>query len=263
MKKYAFVTCLTNEKYLPGLFVLNESLKNVESKHGLYVLIPDYNSFLSDIVSEKIPGVTVLQCPGIPHFPELSECNHYWLETFFKLRALSLVQFEKIILIDSDMLVLKNIDHLFECDPLSAVVAGEICYPEYKDLNSGLVVIQPSETMAQEYIECIPTVYALRKQQGLFCGDQDVFHYLNKDWVDMKHLKLQEGYNEFFYCCDEFVKKTPNGLKDLYIVHFIGPVKPWNCSPIKMIASCLKRLKFLELRITIKYFLILRKYKKH
>lgn len=260
MTKYAYVTCLTNEKYLPGMFALKESLNRVKSEYDLYVLIPDNNEALESQVMKKVPGVFIISAKGIPDFPEMSDTKHYWKETFFKLRALSLTQFEKIILIDSDMMVLQNIDHLFKCESLSAVVSGEVCHPEYSQLNSGLVVIEPKQEMAEEYIQLIPTVYELRKAKGAFSGDQDVFHYLNKNWPDPKSLKLPEGYNEFLYCCGKFLKNAPNGIKDLYIVHFIGSKKPWEIKPLKLIGSYLRKLKFTEARLLIKYYKILRKY---
>ena len=49
MGEKAYFTTLSTENYLPGVIALNKALKNVNSKHPLYVL-------LSNEVSEETEG---------------------------------------------------------------------------------------------------------------------------------------------------------------------------------------------------------------
>ncbi len=50
--KYAFVTALTNDRYIPGLRALKRSLDLVNSRYPLVVLIPESESKLAETVSE-------------------------------------------------------------------------------------------------------------------------------------------------------------------------------------------------------------------
>lgn len=50
--KCAYVTAITNGRYLPGLRALKRSLDMVNSQYPLVVLIPDSNNELEQIISQ-------------------------------------------------------------------------------------------------------------------------------------------------------------------------------------------------------------------
>lgn len=62
--------------------------------------------------------------------------------SFSKLRAVSLTAFERVILLDTDVMVLRNIDHLAAM-PAPAFVAGYKCFPRH-ELRAAVAVLQPS-----------------------------------------------------------------------------------------------------------------------
>ena len=73
-----------------------------------------------------------------------------WLtKTFSKLNIWTLTSYSKIVYLDSDILVLKNIDDLFEREELSA--GSEDLWPDV--FNSGVLVIEPSQTTFERLIE--------------------------------------------------------------------------------------------------------------
>ena len=64
-----------------------------------------------------------------------------WItKTFTKLNIWTLTSYTKIVYLDTDVLVLKNIDDLFQRDELSA--GPEDLWPDV--FNSGVLVIEPS-----------------------------------------------------------------------------------------------------------------------
>ena len=63
--------------------------------------------------------------------------------SFAKLRALTLTQFDTIVLLDADNIALRNIDHLARAPP-PAFVFGWKCYPR-RELRTAVAVLRPNE----------------------------------------------------------------------------------------------------------------------
>lgn len=111
-----WTTLITNLEYLPGLLTLDFSLKRVGSKYPLIALYTD--SFPAE-------GHAVLDARNIPkrHIPYLLPSVHkdYSNDTRFydcwsKLTPFSLVEYERVVQLDSDMLVLQNMDELMDLE---------------------------------------------------------------------------------------------------------------------------------------------------
>lgn len=143
------------------------------------------------------------------------------------------------------MMILRNIDFLFEYPHMSAVVSGQTRYPQWKDLNSGLMVIEPDESMHKKLLSLIPQTVKRRELEGYLCGDQDVFHEYMPTWKDKNNLHLDEKYNLFFHDVDYLIRKGKYKLQDMHVIHFAGAVKPWMWSRTKMLHNiCRMTVKF-------------------
>lgn len=108
----AWVTLLTKQSYLPGLIILHDSLRKVETKFPLLVL---YTSSL------EIEAIHTMKTLGIDHkFVEylhppsgMSHIAERFVDTWTKLRTCELDNLERVVMIDNDMIVLQNMDELF------------------------------------------------------------------------------------------------------------------------------------------------------
>src|SRR5690606_10987109 len=107
-----YTTLLTNLEYLPGVLTLEYSLRRVGSKYPLVVLYTD-----------TLPpaGLAVLHRRGIPtekvdyllpkvHKDFSKDVRFY--DCWSKMQPFSLTQYSCIVQLDSDMLILRNIDEL-------------------------------------------------------------------------------------------------------------------------------------------------------
>lgn len=267
-KQLAYVTVLTNSSYLPGVWVLNQSLREVGSQYDLYVLVPENRKAeLSEQLSRwELP---ILTAPAVEVPEDLLERmgkDSYWNETFFKLRIAGLTQFEKIVLLDSDMLILRNIDHLFEKPSLSAVGSGQSLIPEWKGLNSGLIVLEPSKEFEAHLLSSIRPAIEQRLRENSVAGDQDVFNYALPEWPDREELHLPEEYNVMCWQIDALCRKfIPGGYKGVYIAHFTGGYKPWNCRTIdyfKRFYHAVAQRYVVTLRVFLRYMRYLREMKR-
>ena len=109
-----WTTLITNTKYLSGLLTLDASLKHVGSQYPLISLYTD--SFPQE-------GKDALDRRGIPRkrIPYLLPKTHKdftddprFYDCWSKLAPFSLVEYERVVQLDSDMLVLQNMDELMD-----------------------------------------------------------------------------------------------------------------------------------------------------
>ena len=191
---------------------------------------------------------------------ELSVCEHFSVETYYRLAIGSfLPDYKKVVYLDSDLIVMKDIYELYSTDVKGYALAGavDVClsginngynperadyYREYafikeknllKMINAGVLVLN------QEYINSCYTAkelldYAEKSQFGL-C-DQDVLNSLFQDSI----LYLEANWNTPNYedeslpawCTrfapEYFVKEYKKAVKNPYILHYSSTIKPWN-----------------------------------
>lgn len=178
----------------------------------------------------------------------------YWKETLFKLKVFDLTEFNKIVFLDSDMIVFKNLDHLFDLPHMSCVAAGQELHSDWVKLNSGLMVIEPNH---EEYLgleNLIDQVYMERTKAGFGIGDQDIIQvFYDEVWFESDKLHISSVYNTMLgYAGHLYKKGIITGLDDIYAYHFTGKEKPWRDNLVERAAIILKILKRSNSRIDYK-----------
>lgn len=218
--KYTYVTLLGTDDYLVGTLCLWKSLRNVNSKYQLLVLCSQ-NISINVLNTLKSMGIQhrVLEEQIITEHKNEGEFAR-WSFTFDKLQVFNLVEYEKIVFLDSDMFVVKNIDHLFDAQHMSAVVADKYDQPECEELNSGLMVVVPSE---REYKELISVLHSKVIKKLPMCGDQDIIRQYYNNWPNESTQKLPNQFNMYF----TNIKKYE---WEVSVIHFVYDKKPWNYS---------------------------------
>ena len=120
-----WTTLITNTAYLSGLLTLDASLKYAGSKYPLVALYTD--SFPEE-------GITALDRRSIPRkrIPYLLPAAHKdftndprFYDCWSKLTPFSLVEYERVVQLDSDMICLQNMDELMDIPLDSAEEKGE------------------------------------------------------------------------------------------------------------------------------------------
>ncbi len=239
--RQAYITVLSSENYLEGVRILLYSMKRVKCTFPLYVLLSESLAHLRSKIEKWGAPVLVAKDISLGAF-EGQNNRQYWNNTFFKLRIFELVQFDKLVYLDNDMILLQNLDHLFSCEHITAVQGGALIY-HWEDINSGLMVIRPREEDFREMLNIIPQVCESKIKENCGFGDQDVISYyyrtVNPLWSKEQHL--DETYNAMIRCIHELA--VHYGYHNIKVVHFIGAKKPWMFS------------HFAAIRYVIHYFL--------
>ena len=140
-KRFAVVTLLMlGDNYLPGIITMAYSIQlaNPEFRKEIdlvCLVTPDISQkAINDIMKyyDKVIKVDYIEIPyeNIRH--SKLHIQKVYAKTFTKLHVFSLVQYEKVIMIDADMLVLKpEFFSLFSLDTPAGVFIG--CLSPYKD----------------------------------------------------------------------------------------------------------------------------------
>ncbi|ROV87267.1 hypothetical protein VMCG_10842 [Cytospora schulzeri] len=121
-----WTTLITNTAYLSGLLTLDYSLKKQKSAYPLVALYTD--TFPPE-------GIAALQARGIPHqkikylLPSKTTKDYSndprFYDCWSKLTPFSLTQYDRVVQLDSDMLVLQNMDELMTMQLDDPAVAAE------------------------------------------------------------------------------------------------------------------------------------------
>ena len=139
---------------------------------------------------------------------------------FAKLRAWELTEWERIVVLDADTLVLQNVDDLFERRTFAA--APDFFLPDH--FNSGVMVLDPS---AGTFARMMDALHAAGSYDG---GDQGFLNTFFPDWYAMPvEHRLPVGYNmaNFIY---QFLRGHPSLRekleREVKVLHYLVQ-EPW------------------------------------
>lgn len=242
MNKFAYVCFMANDRDLKGVLVNNYQLRKLNSKYPLVCLVTKLVSkeSLSTLKKFNINVLNINFYDNLIKFKiEKDKIDFLFRKFYFgKLFIFLISQFEKLIYLDTDLLILKNIDHLFEkelknntmemtCDTLMTK-QNEKKYKIIKTIgtfNSGVILFKPNNNIFIKICNLINAT-ELENIKKLWLTDQDIFNYLHKKKIIQINL-LDYKYNVIAGVLDHHICNNILLIEDISIVHFILQPKPW------------------------------------
>jgi hypothetical protein len=85
--------------------------------------------------------------------PENCQFNRTWQIAYWKLQIWRLTQFEKLIWLDTDAILFRSIDWLFERRPVWGQMDNQQCDGSSDRLSSGILLIEPGEATYKGLLE--------------------------------------------------------------------------------------------------------------
>ena len=200
MKK-AYATMLSNgDGYLPGVEALGGSLKASGTAEPMVVMVtPEVRPATRARLVEQ--GWTLDDVePIVNPNPTTQQMLPRFGAAYTKLRAWQLVDFDKVVLLDADTIVLQNVDDLFERPEIAA--APDFFLPDR--FSSGVMVLEPGLSKFDRMVE------ALAASPSYDGGDQGFLNVFFERWYAMPvEHRLPVGYNmaHFIY---QFMRAHPS-----------------------------------------------------
>jgi alpha-N-acetylglucosamine transferase len=171
--RHAYATLVTNADYAMGATALVRSLKLTGSKADIVVmhtggadmsalaplealgarlvpvdLLPTSDAFNVRHQRQRIHEAHPFTKGGKPAF-------HTPLDNFAKLRLWEMEQYERIVFIDADAIVIRNIDRLFAYPEFCAAPNVYESLADFRRLNSGVFVARPSRATFAAMLETL------------------------------------------------------------------------------------------------------------
>ena len=217
----AYVTMLYGDspEFILGVRVLALSIRNSKTEKDLVILCTqDVTEVTREVLLNDgwiVKSVNYMKTP-------------YKNSAFFtKLLIWTMTEYKKVFYIDSDAIVLQNIDHVFQCGNFCAV------YRHSDRFNAGILVVKPS---LEVFSDMKSKLGDLDSYDG---GDQGFvnvyFQRLKFATIFSRHesqpsadlMRLPAGYNAdigMYYLLSKWI--IP--VEDLMVLHYtLGPLKPW------------------------------------
>ncbi|CAI5465408.1 unnamed protein product [Closterium sp. Yama58-4] len=215
-EKQAWATVLhSSDKYICGALALARSLRRVGTRHEMV-------AFVSKEVSQRAQRSLALAGWKVVAVGRMRSnfkaSSNYCKYNHSKLRLWQMAQYSKLIFLDTDMLVLRNLDHLFAMPELTAVSNNQFQF------NGGLLVVDPS-----------PCTFAMLKDAlALFQTYNDCEQGLLNELYPWWH-RLPQSTNFLKFAWSSKPEHLAQRRATLSaqppvvdMVHYLG-AKPWYC----------------------------------
>ncbi|KAK3197833.1 hypothetical protein Dsin_021248 [Dipteronia sinensis] len=170
----AYVTLLYGDEFLLGVRVLGKSIRETGSKKDMVVLVSDgvsdYAKKILQADGWKVEEISLLANPN------QVRPTRFW-GVYTKLKIFNMVNYKKVVYLDADTIVVKNIEDLFKCSKFCANLKHS------ERLNSGVMVVEPSEALFNDMMSKVNTLHSYTG------GDQG---FLNSYYYDFPNAHLFE-----------------------------------------------------------------------
>ena len=220
MKK-AYATTLTHgDAYAPGVEALGRSLQATGTREPMVLMVtadvPRQARERLAAQGWRLHEIEPVQNPT----PAAQQLFPRFDKVFTKLRAWELVDFDKVVLLDADMVVRRSIDELFERPELSA--APDFLLPHR--FNSGLMVLDPGSDKLRRMMA------ALAASPSYDGGDQGFLNDFFGDWYTGNgDRRLPTWYNLpnfIFQFMHGHASLRAESEREARVIHYLVQ-KPW------------------------------------
>ena len=244
MSEKSYVSFLATDDFLGGLLVMHYSLRKTKP-HFPFLLLATSNLSRPTLDKLEAHKIAVKFVEPIENpFKGRKGLNPFYERNYSKLRVFEQAEFDKIVYLDADMLICKNIDELFDKPHMSAVNSGGML-PErssWVQLNSGLMVVEPAKVDARDMLGRAMAGGKLVAEHG---GDQRLLYALFPDWPKEQELHLDHKFNIAYRYLDRYHELFGYRLilgttisaseqedeKTVHVVHYSERPKPWENKP--------------------------------
>lgn len=243
MENMHIAFCCDDCYITPASVMLESLLKNNRNRHIIaHTFTDDLNetsiealrklmeSYQGELVTHQLPTVAVNTMKNAPLAWEyLSAAAYYRLVLPYVLDE----SVERVLYLDCDIMVRKNLEEYYDCSMKDSYVAGSHDIEEEQHskrlnlpfyINSGVLLMNTKEIKQNFSLEkMLSETNRLMNQDEITCGDQDIINVLFHEKV----FFLPDSFN-FQRCIHKkYVLQHKEEVNKAAVVHFITSDKPW------------------------------------
>ncbi|KAL8551945.1 hypothetical protein ACS0TY_000842 [Phlomoides rotata] len=227
----AYCTLLYGDEFLLGVRVLGKSIRDSGSNKDMVALVSDG---VSDYAKNLLQtDGWIVKTISLLNNPNQVRPSRFW-GVYTKLKIFNMTNYKKVVYLDADTIVVKNVEDLFKCQKFCANLKHS------ERLNSGVMVVEPSEKVFKDMMTKVNTMYSYTG------GDQGFLNSYFPDFANARIFEPQATEEELksrpipqmerlstIYNADVGLYMLANKWmvdeKDLRVIHYtLGPLKPWD-----------------------------------
>lgn len=208
-----------------------------ENLYDIYIFHTRLNKENIDKLEMMSKGNICIKCVNVEQYLDfdiLYETSKYPIEMYYRYYAPQILEYEKIIYLDCDTIVIEDIAKLYNEDlenkPI-AMIRDFTYYTNeiYTDYNSGVLVFNTKEFEEQKIRQKWLDVLKVNTQYRF--PDQTAINIVCKE--NMKELKPMYNYQTSLACYTKFIRKIhKKKYRDLFtqkpiVIHFSYVTKPY------------------------------------
>jgi len=235
------------DSYLEGIKTLAYSLIKTGTKNDIICMVTHDVSQNARNKMKKL-GIKVIEVPYLkfkskPLKSQKQADRYPWMNvSYTKLNCLNLTQYKKILFLDADMIVMKNIDHLFKRHAPASQFVDKKIFKDKKNnfgkfvtqnnikkllntrqfvADASLLLLEPNKKHFEDYKKMMKTMEPFGFKAISGYDEQSICYFMSlyKKGPKKKWLNLGGQYScNWTIDCDQ---------KTAYILNFIGDIKPW------------------------------------
>ena len=232
IERNAYATLITSDDFRPGVEVLLSSIVSTGTLHPTVVMYTEQVSrnqveamikfaagISKRITFRKVDAIGKGGgCDGAAHV------QGWEVAAYTKLALWSLTEYERLVYIDADAVVLENVDELFD---RPAFAAAPDVFPPDK-FNAGVLVVKPDKNIFERMLD------ARKSLQSYDGGDTGFLNAFFSEWYTMPaEHRLPFSYNAQRTVHWLSFEKNPgywNAIKPIKILHYSSSPKPWDAT---------------------------------
>jgi glycogenin glucosyltransferase len=224
---HAYVTLVTSDDFVVGAEVMLFSLHKTGTCKASVILVTPQ---VSPSAQKKLAasGACVIEVADIPN-PNSNVHVEGWVNSgYTKLHIWNLTQYDKLLYLDADTIVVENVDELFEAE--TDFAAAPDVFPPDK-FNAGVLLIKPCHGTFEDMQA---KSASLPSHDG---GDTGFLNSYYPDWYTSGTTnRLPFRYNAQRTLHWLTYEKNPGyweAVKPLKIIHYSSSPKPWDADKKK------------------------------
>ncbi|KAM0372215.1 hypothetical protein ACHAPK_004787 [Fusarium culmorum] len=256
--RFAYIQYVTNEDYLCNSVMIFEQLHRLGSKADRLLMYPkemlepgaaysnkrggqllirardEYNVTLQPIEIQHRDGQDGIS-PTAPTYPSLSNfCLETWADSFTKLLAFNQTQYDRVLSLDSDSMVLQHMDELFQLPPCPVAMPRAYWLynenPPKRILSSQVMLIQPDDVEFERIVQKMnsigPNDYDMEIVNSLYLDSALILPHRK---YDMLTAEFRNKDHTAYLGSEREEWDSSVALSEAKFVHFSDwPVpKPW------------------------------------
>ncbi|KAJ6360042.1 hypothetical protein OIU85_004813 [Salix viminalis] len=227
----AYATLLYGDEFLLGVRVLGKSIRDTGSTKDIVVLVSDG---VSDYAKKLlVADGWIVEKISLLANPNQVRPKRFW-GVYTKLKIFNMTNYKKVVYLDADTIVVKSIEDLFKCAKFCANLKHS------ERLNSGVMVVEPSETVFNNMMSKVTTLpsytggdqgflnsyYAEFPNAHVFQPDLPEEVRKTRPVPDMERLSTLYNADVGLYM---LANKWMVDENELRVIHYtLGPLKPWD-----------------------------------